>query len=138
MKRDWDFIRQILTDLEEDRDVFSDLPEQPNLDDFVTYEEFEPFYKKYIDEISKVYEHVDLLVKNGYVVGITVVRISGGGYGYSESSPRLTMDGHDLLATMRSKKLWEMIKSIAKTKSIDLSFEAIKALSVNALQKMLA
>jgi len=47
------------------------------------------------------------------------------------------ISGHDLLDTMRSAGMWETIKSTAKTKGIELTFDAVKALGALALNKTL-
>jgi len=47
------------------------------------------------------------------------------------------MAGHDLLDTMRSTRIWEKIKATAKTKGIELTFDAIKALGAFALKSAL-
>ena len=51
--------------------------------------------------------------------------------------PNLTWQGHDLLDTLRSKPVWEKIKTTAREKGIELTFEAVKALGKLALQSVL-
>ena len=63
-----------------------------------------------------------------------IVRSTDGRFGYGIHSPRLTMAGHDLLDTMRSTTIWEKIKTTAKSKGIELTFDAIKALGALALK----
>jgi hypothetical protein len=48
-------------------------------------------------------------------------------------SPELTWQGHDLLDTIRSKAIWEKIKSTAREKGIELTFDAVKTLGKAAL-----
>lgn len=48
-------------------------------------------------------------------------------------SPELTWRGHDLLNSLRSKAVWERIKTTAKEKSLDLTFDTVKALGKLAL-----
>ncbi|WP_079744105.1 DUF2513 domain-containing protein [Pseudomonas aeruginosa] len=45
----------------------------------------------------------------------------------------LTWAGYDLLDTIRSKAVWERIKSTAQDKGIELTFDAVKALGKYAL-----
>lgn len=53
------------------------------------------------------------------------------------SSPRLTMTGHDLLDTMRSKPVWEKVKETAQSKGIELTFEAVKMRGTWALKQVI-
>ncbi len=53
-------------------------------------------------------------------------------------NPNLTWEGHDLLDTIRSKPIWEKIKSLAQAKGIELTFDAVKALGVFAYKQILA
>jgi Hypothetical protein (DUF2513). len=50
----------------------------------------------------------------------------------------LTWQGHELLDTIRSKAVWERIKTTAKEKSIELTFDSVKALGKLALEWVLA
>lgn len=48
---------------------------------------------------------------------------------YSLSASSLTMQGHDILGTMRSSGLWHSIKATEKTKeAVELTFDAIKVI----------
>jgi len=79
-----------------------------------------------------------MLIDNGYVEGITILRSAAGGdFSYGIHTPRLTMAGHDLLDTMRSASLWETIKSTAQSKGVELTFDAIKTIGVFALGKII-
>jgi len=120
MKRDWDLIRKQLTDIEEERDVFADLPkEQVQWLDDESEADFVKKQKEY-DEISgRILGHLELLVAAGYVEGINVRRGGHGDFVYSRSSPRLTMGGHDLLDTMRSATIWNTVKETAKKKVLN-------------------
>lgn len=48
--------------------------------------------------------------------------------------PELSWAGHDLLDTLRSKPVWERIKTTAKEKGPELTFDAVKALVKVALE----
>lgn len=50
----------------------------------------------------------------------------------------ITMKGYDLLDTLKSKPVWDRIKTIAKDKGIELSFDAVKELAALALKQLLA
>ncbi|WP_153116894.1 DUF2513 domain-containing protein [Rhodocyclus tenuis] len=136
MKRDWDLIRKQLTAIEEDDDVFADIPPEPKEGDFATWDEYESAYQAYEAIERRIFGHLDLLIKGGYVEGIEIIRSLGGGIHYAQTNPRLTMDGHDLLDTMRSQSLWESIKANAKSKGIELTFDAIRALGGLALKQL--
>lgn len=136
MKRDWDLIREQLTDIEEDRDLFSNLPTEPKWDD-QSSEEYERQYREYQSIEGKYFGHLELLVNNGYVYGLKISRNMSGEFTYGDFGPRLTMAGHDLLDTMRSATIWEAIKTTAKSKGIELSFDAIKAIGALALKQLI-
>lgn len=136
MKRDWELIRQQLTDIEEDKDVLADLPKLPQWT-----VQSEAAFMQQMDEFnlkeSQILGHLEMLIDNGYVDGIRVIRGADGTFMHSVSSPRLTMAGHDLLDTMRSKKVWDLIKSSAKNKGIELSLEAIKILGATVIKQLI-
>ncbi|TLU82522.1 MAG: DUF2513 domain-containing protein [Chlorobium sp.] len=133
MKRDWDFIRKQLTDVEEENDLFADVPPEPKWQN-QDWETYEKQLEEYRAIEGRICGHLELLVNDGYIDGLTIVRSVDGQFGYGLHSPRLTMAGHDLLDTMRSSTIWEKIKSTAKTKGIELTFDAIKALGAFALK----
>jgi hypothetical protein len=136
MKRDWDLLRQQLTIIENDQDLFANHPHEPK---WTTQSEAE--YLQQLNDFqafeSKVFGHLELLIDNRYIEGIQIIRSLNGQYHYANSHPRLTMAGHDLLDTMRSSTLWESIKETAKSKGIELTFDAIKALGQLGLKQLL-
>lgn len=133
MKRDWDLIRKQLTDIEEEKDLFSDIPPEPKRKD-QEWDIYEKQLKNYQAVEGKICGHLELLINAGYIEGVTIFRSVDGQFSYDAHSPRLTMAGHDLLDTMRSTTIWEKIKSTAKSKGIELTFDAIKALGAYALK----
>ena len=133
MKRDWDLIRKQLTDVEEENDLFSDIPPEPTWKD-QEWDVYEKQLNEYRAIEGRIFGHFELLVNAGYVDGLQLVRSADGLFSYGLHSPRLTMAGHDLLDTMRSATIWEKIKATAKTKGIELTFDAIKALGALALK----
>lgn len=138
MKRDWDLIRKQLTDIEEDKDVLADLPPKPPKweDDELEADFMERLHAHEAIE-ERILGHLELLTESGYVDGLRVTRGASGHFMVSRSKPRLTMEGHDLLDTMRSATVWNTIKDTAQKKGIELSFEAIKALGAFALKQVL-
>ncbi|MGQ0430350.1 MAG: DUF2513 domain-containing protein [Gammaproteobacteria bacterium] len=113
MKRDWDVIRQVLTEIEEDNQ------------DRLTYGDQE-------DRIKT--RHAFLLRDAGFISGIDASTMEG----KALLTPELTWEGHELLATIRSKPLWEKITKAAQDKGIELSFEAVIALAKTALAAVLS
>ncbi|MBG7622092.1 DUF2513 domain-containing protein [Herbaspirillum sp. AP02] len=137
MKRDWDLIRQQLTDIEEDRDIFAGIPQSPRWLDDETEEQYKKKIGEYFDTSNRICGHVELLTEAGYVEGIKIIRDSTGECHWAVMTPRLTMAGHDLLDTMRSNTVWTTVKDMAKKKGIDLTFEVIKQLTGVALKQVL-
>jgi len=136
MKRDWDFVRELLTDIEGDKDIFAGFPDEPKWGDF-NESEFQRQLSEYRTLERRFFGHLELLVDNGYVEGIDLMRSADGHFAYGLSDPRLTMAGHDLLDTMRSKTVWEKVKSTAKSKGIELTLDSIKALAAWTLKSLL-
>ncbi|HAV5547399.1 TPA: DUF2513 domain-containing protein [Acinetobacter baumannii] len=111
MKRDWEIIRQVLIAVEDDS------------------------FNKYLEnseQISNVVQHTLLLIEAGFLTG---------SYEYIFVDDRdktldidgLTWEGHDLLDTIRSKPVWENIKTSALDKGLELTFDVVKALGVKAI-----
>lgn len=141
MKRDWDLIREQLLAIEEDRDfkssVLAGVEKEPVWVDGLTENEHYAAVAEYRAREERVMGHLQLLIEGGYIDGVKVQRSLSGEYMYGLFKPRLTMKGHDLLDTMRSKPVWERVKSTAKSKGVELTFDAIKALAALALQQVL-
>jgi hypothetical protein len=116
MKRDWDVIREVLIEVE---DLSDDRRDQ------FTYCEGK-------GDAAKV-AHALLLWKAGFLEGLDI----GGLDGAALLSPELTWQGHDLLDTLRSKAVWERIKTTAKEKGIELTFDSVKVLAKLALDYVL-
>jgi len=135
MKRDWDLLRKQLTDIEDERDVLADMPDTPKWSG-QPGEDYERQLKEFIATEARIFGHLELLIDNRFVTGIEVKRNLNGEFIYYSTSPQLTMSGHDLLDTMRSSSIWESIKSMAKSKGIELTFDAIKSLGLLALKQV--
>ncbi|MGS1035741.1 YjcQ family protein [Burkholderia glumae] len=86
---------------------------------------------------ARIAGHLELLVDNGYVEGVRVLRGIDGHIALGISNPRLTMAGHDLLDTMRSKPVWDKVKETAQSKGIELTFDAVKMLGTWALKQII-
>lgn len=116
MKRDWDVIREVLSEVEtlsaKDSNGLS--------------------YNVSTDTTSKS-EHAILLWKAGFIEGID----TSGMHRPRLLAQDLTWSGHELLDTIRSQPVWEKIKSTALDKGIDLTFDSVKMLGSIALKAIL-
>jgi hypothetical protein len=135
MKRDWDLIRKQLIDIEEENDLFADAPQKP-VWGAQSGQDFVKEMKTHRELEGRIFGHFELLVDNGFIDGLTLIRDTSGSFCVSLHSPRLTMAGHDLLETMRTSSIWETIKATGKTKGIELTFDAIKVIAANALKSL--
>ena len=119
MKRDWDVIRDVLIEVEAlGSTQFKTIQYGPacESDDVQS------------DGVQKD-THGILLWKGGFIEGTDASSQDGN----AVLAEGLTWAGHDLLETIRSKAVWECIKSMAKEKGIELTFDAVKALGMVAL-----
>lgn len=121
MKRDWDVIREVLTEIET-----APSSERTNL----TY----GVGPEYPTEGASKGEHALLLWKAGFISAIDITTYGG----HAILSPELTSQGHELLDTIRSKAVWERIKTTAHEKGIELTVDSVKALGKMALDWVLA
>jgi hypothetical protein len=114
MKRDWDVIRDILIEVE--------------ALDCAKFEHIQYGPASESEEPQKA-KHGVLLRKAGFIDGT----YDDGQPGEMVLATGLTWTGHDLLQTIRSKTVWERIKTIAKDKGLELTFDGVKELSKLAL-----
>lgn len=116
MKRNWDVIREVLIEVEElgfnERDSFG----------------YSLSYRN-TEENTSAAEHALLLWKAGLITAVD----AGSMDGPAILAPELTWQGHELLDVMRSKPVWDRIKSVAAEKGLELSFEAVFALGKSAV-----
>lgn len=120
MKRDWDVIRDVLTEVE-------------TLTEKERYSFCYGLGNEHSDENASAAEHALRLWKTGFIEAVDASTIAGPAI----QSPELTWAGHDLLDTLRSKPVWERIKTTAQDKGIELTFDAVKALGRQALDYVL-
>jgi hypothetical protein len=109
MKRDWDVVRQVLSEIEASNR--HKLQYHENKDAVAT-------------------EHAFLLFAAGYIKAVDATTFDG----RALINPELTWEGHELLDTIRSKSVWERIKQMAKEKGIELTFDSVKLLAAKALE----
>lgn len=115
MKRDWDYIRDLLLAIETEEDIYS---------------------RQNGEEKNIFINHLQLLTEKGYIIGPRVDTYLNGEKYVTDITPRLSMEGHDLLDTLRSQGLWERIKTGSKERGVELTFESIKIAAAHFLPKM--
>jgi hypothetical protein len=115
MKRDWDLIRQILLAVEaaEANDKISD-----NDIEGCTPENF--------------HHNAILLKEAGFVHAMVLLNLE------TTLIESLTWEGHEFLDIIRGDAEWEKIKTVAKEKSIAVSFASIKAIHAHFLNIAIA
>lgn len=113
MKRDWDVVRKILIALEDSEHAHSDLQSVEG-----------------VDKEQFMY-HAGLLIDAGLVEGRVISAMVGP---VAAILIRMTWSGHEFLDSIRPKPIWDKIKSDARSKGIDLTFGAIKALAEMAMK----
>ena len=76
---------------------------------------------------NRYYEHLLMLIEAGLVQGVKVrTKPAPLPWYYDIEYPCLTMEGHDLLAALRSKTVWAAVKEKAFSLSIPITIELIK------------
>jgi hypothetical protein len=116
MKRDWEVIRKILLELQDmSRAEISDL--QYRLDNY--------------DEDRETL-HVFMLYDAGFLQGIDTGGLAGRGL----MSPTLTWEGHELLAKMESKPVWDHVKAKAAEQGVVMSFDVVMLLAKQAINQI--
>jgi hypothetical protein len=121
MKRDWDLIREVLTEVEA-------------LDEHTRDRAWYKIKRREPSDSDPKAEHGLMLWKAGFIDGIDGSSIGGPALGL----PELTWQGHELLETIRSKPIWDRIKKMAQDKGIELTFDAVKQLAAKALAVVIA
>ncbi|WP_324681588.1 DUF2513 domain-containing protein [Bibersteinia trehalosi] len=116
MKRNWDLIRKILIKLEEKADSTS----------WLQSDEIQGF-----DSLTVAY-HYALLTEAGLIKSIDLSGMEEEDY----AALSLTWQGHEFLDKIKNERVWNKIKSTIQSKSLDLSFEAIKTVASNLISSM--
>lgn len=117
MKRDWDLIRKILTDLEalgDSRSVLRSHEVEGWSEEAVAY-------------------HMQLLLESGLVRGSCSSPLGGA---TSCHLVAMTWEGHEFLDKIRSQSTWNAVKKIASEKGLALSFEVVKLAAAQAIKAM--
>lgn len=127
MKRDWDVIREVLIEVEGLSDDNSD--QGPNNRDQKIYGLGDEHFPGEATRSA----HALMLWKAGFIEASDVSTMGG----VAIMSPDLSWQGRELLDTLRSKPVWDRIKTTAKDKGVELSFDVVKALGKAALDYVL-
>jgi hypothetical protein len=76
--------------------------------------------------------HIQMLHEAGLVDGVNT---STAGDNFSWVVRSMTYQGHRLLDGIRSDTAWAAVKTEARKRSLDLTFEAVKAIAMRLLQQ---
>lgn len=116
MIRDWNLIREILQAIEDDK--------------------LELFYKSNSDKQDKIILHLELLAESDLISNLKILNVAVDTPGpnitnqqvlvFSNPSIRMTMQGYDLLETIRNKTIWKTITTKAYDAGVMLTWEFIK------------
>lgn len=88
--------------------------------------------------VRVVYSHIKLLAKGDYIEGLHVQQSLDGFFDIGISAnPSLTLDGYALLETLRTTGFVDKLRAFAKEKSVPLTFETFKLVSVALLPTLL-
>ncbi|WP_251569498.1 DUF2513 domain-containing protein [Parasutterella muris] len=121
MKRDLKVLELILTQFENDNSAY--LLENP-----------QTFVEGSLSEADDIICGHILLALDAQLIGGIEVRKLNGSWRRTETFPRLTMQGHDFLASLRSKTIMSEATKIAKELCIPISVELLK----EAAKKLIA
>lgn len=117
MKRDFDLIRELLLDIEENIGPVN--------------EGYEPNVEGYSEEL--IYGHLILLAEAGFITGANI-EIHGGGVYIAHS---MTYSGFDFLDKIRDTTMWAKIKAFVKSKGAPLVVDTIKMASVEIIKNLI-
>lgn len=117
MKRDWDLIRKILSELEALGDTSSYLRSE-NVAGW---------------DGGIVSYHMQMMIDAGLAKGSCSTYINGGMECHLIS---MTWEGHEFFDKIRSQSTWNSVKKIASEKGLSLSFEVVKLAAGQAIKAM--
>lgn len=113
MKRNWDSIREVLIAIEDDN------------------------YDEYLEDSENqdiIIKNTALLIQAGFIDGKILNSID---MNADVLVNDLTWQGHELLDTIRSKPVWDKIKSTALDKGLELTFDTVRAIGAKVIQLMI-
>ncbi|MDC4588788.1 DUF2513 domain-containing protein, partial [Acinetobacter baumannii] len=112
MKRNWDTIRAVLIAIEDDN------------------------YDEYLEESENqdvILKNTALLIQAGFIDGKVLDSLD---MSADVVVNDLTWQGHELLDTIRSKPVWDKIKSTALDKGLELTFDTVRAIGAKVIELM--
>lgn len=134
MKRDWNIIRDLLKATEEDR--LLDLLDQKDEDI-----DFARANNEDLRELEKIsfdyYGHLELLIDDDAIRGITVDCSNLGNWSYGAGRPRLSTSGFDLLDALQSKTVWTRVKDYAKENTLPITGALVREVLLRAIQSQI-
>ncbi|EXE39229.1 DUF2513 domain-containing protein [Acinetobacter baumannii] len=113
MKRNWDTIRAVLIAIEDDN------------------------YDEYLEESENqdvILKNTALLIQAGFIDGKVLDSLD---MSADVVVNDLTWQGHELLDTVRSKPVWDKIKSTALDKGLELTFDTVRAIGAKVIELMI-
>ena len=121
MKRDWELIKQIFADVENDEDL----------------EDKGQIYAETHNDSSDYLRHLELLADAGCVKGVEIDFVDNAGhYKLAMTMPRLTMEGYDFKEVLENTKLWRKIRDMAAKAGVRLSWMFIQSAMPVAIKSL--
>ncbi|MGY3893061.1 DUF2513 domain-containing protein [Aeromonas enterica] len=120
MKRDWDVIRSVLLAVEEEKDLLALISGSGGNEQRIQTSQGQLLS----DDV--LCGHIKLLVDADLIEGVSVSH-SHGHWLYSCRRPMLTMQGHDLLDTLRPVGMPQRLTKFANERGVELTIDTIKA-----------
>ena len=133
MKRDWNIIRDLLKATEEDRLLEFLDDKDAEVDRASTEAEREKLEKISFD----YYGHLELLIDDDAIRGITVDCSNLGNWSYGAGRPRLSTSGFDLLDALQSKTVWARVKDYAKENTLPITGALVREVLLRAIQSQI-
>lgn len=111
MKRDWDVIRDILTQVEE----------IPTGEGAIQLSAFPA------EQAGEVSYHMELLIEAGLVHGKMAKTLGPGPYNFI--AMRLTWEGHEFIDAVRNDTVWQKAKKSFISNGISMTFDLVKSVA---------
>lgn len=133
MRRDWNIIRDLLKATEEDRLLEFLDDKDAEVDRASTEAEREKLEKI----SSNYYGHLELLIDDDAIRGITVDCSNCGSWSYGSGRPRLSTSGFDLLDALQSKTVWARVRDYAKENALPITGALVREVLLRAIQSQI-
>lgn len=118
MKRDWELMGRIFTEIENES-LKSWLSEFSYEVDPVTEENRQPA------EFIRIMKHLEMLIDCGYIKGVEL-RHRGGMYSYGLDDPRITLQGYDFADIVKDKTLLKQTITVITKAGYLVTWETLK------------